>query len=82
MLTNDLLQQHLSLINKKVNTVKDIPAREFIEVFANHLKKSNKFKIPDVSALLQSLELVFSQYQIWSVAFVVNSQSSPIKFLI
>jgi small subunit ribosomal protein S19e len=27
--------------------VKDIPAREFIEVFANHLKKLNKFKIPD-----------------------------------
>ena len=44
-----LMQQHLSLINKKVNTVKDIPAKEFIEVFANHLKKINKFKIPDVS---------------------------------
>lgn len=43
----DRMQQHLSLINRKVNTVKDVPSREFIEVFANHLKKSNKFVIPD-----------------------------------
>jgi len=42
-----LLQLHLSLINKNVSTVKDVPSREFIEVFANHLKKSNKFSIPD-----------------------------------
>merc|ERR1712048_588986 len=41
------MEQHLSLINKKVHTVKDIPSKEFIEVFANHLKKLNKFKIPD-----------------------------------
>ena len=45
------VQQHLSLINKQVNTVKDIPSSVFIEVFANHLKKSNKFKIPDVSEI-------------------------------
>lgn len=29
--------------------VKDVPAKEFIEAFAKHLKKGNKFKIPDVS---------------------------------
>ena len=44
------MQQHLSLINKHVNTVKDVPAKEFIPVFAQHLKQINKFKIPDVSA--------------------------------
>ena len=43
------MQQHLSLINKHVNTVKDVPAREFIKVWAKHLKQLNKFKIPDVS---------------------------------
>ena len=43
------MQQHLSLINKHVNTVKDVPAHEFIQVFAQHLKQINKFKIPDVS---------------------------------
>jgi ribosomal protein S19E (S16A) len=43
------MQQHLSLINKHVNTVKDVPAHDFIQVFAQHLKQINKFKIPDVS---------------------------------
>ena len=32
--------------------VKDVPAKEFIEAFAKHLKKGNKFKIPDVSISL------------------------------
>merc|ERR1719163_1044355 len=41
------MEQHLSLINRHVNTVKDVPAHEFIEVFAQHLKKGNKIKIPD-----------------------------------
>ena len=44
------MQQHLSLINKHVNTVKDVAAKDFIQVFAQHLKQINKFKIPDVSA--------------------------------
>jgi len=43
------MQQHLSLLNRHVNTVKDVPAREFIQVFAQHLKQASKFKIPDVS---------------------------------
>jgi len=30
-------------------TVKDVPAREFIEAFAKHLKKGNKIKMPEVS---------------------------------
>ena len=47
--TSFFMQQHLSLINKHVNTVKDVPAREFIKAFASHLKQINKFKIPDVS---------------------------------
>jgi len=44
------MEQHLSLLNKHVNTVKDVPAREFINAFAQHLKQTSKFKIPDVSA--------------------------------
>jgi len=47
------MQQHLTLLNKHVNTVKDVPAREFITVFAQHLKQASKFKIPDVSAATQ-----------------------------
>lgn len=43
------MQTHLSLINRHVNTVKDVPASEFIQEFANYLKNSNKFKIPEVS---------------------------------
>lgn len=31
-------------------TVKDVPAREFIDAFSKHLKKGNKIKVPDVSA--------------------------------
>ena len=39
----------MSVINKHGSvTVKDVAAKEFIEVFAKHLKKSNKFKIPEV----------------------------------
>jgi hypothetical protein len=30
-------------------TVKDVPAKEFIEAFAKHLKKGNKIKMPDVT---------------------------------
>jgi ribosomal protein S19E (S16A) len=30
-------------------TVKDVPAKEFIEAFAKHLKKGNKIKMPEVS---------------------------------
>ena len=32
--------------------MKDVPSRVFIEAFANHLKKGNKFKIPDVCYIL------------------------------
>ena len=46
------MQQHLDLINKHVNTVKDVPAREFIQAFAQHLKQASKFKIPDVSVVM------------------------------
>lgn len=35
-------------------TVKDVPAKEFIESFAKHLKKGNKFKIPDWSAYVKT----------------------------
>ena len=28
--------------------VKDVPAKEFIDAFAKHLKKGNKIKMPDV----------------------------------
>lgn len=36
-------------------TVKDVPAKEFIEAFAKHLKKGNKIKQPEVSSF-SSLE--------------------------
>lgn len=29
-------------------TVKDVPAKDFIEAFAKHLKKGNKIKMPEV----------------------------------
>merc|ERR1712188_327463 len=34
-------------INRKGWNVKDVPAAEFIEAFARHLKKGNKIKMPD-----------------------------------
>ena len=38
----------MSLINRGPGVnVKDVSSRVFIEAFANHLKKGNKFKIPD-----------------------------------
>eukprot|EP00806_Schmidingerella_arcuata_P005287 Macronucleus_5812.p1 GENE.Macronucleus_5812~~Macronucleus_5812.p1 ORF type:complete len:165 (+),score=74.51 Macronucleus_5812:1-495(+) len=48
------MQQHLSLLNKHVNTVKDVPAREFISAFAQHLKQASKFKIPDWSKTVKT----------------------------
>jgi ribosomal protein S19E (S16A) len=33
-------------------TVKDVPAKDFIEAFAKHLKKGNKIKMPEVSTLV------------------------------
>ncbi len=40
----------MSVINNhgSVN-VKDVSAKEFIDVFAKHLKKGNKIKIPEVT---------------------------------
>jgi small subunit ribosomal protein S19e len=37
----------LDNINKKGWNVKDVPAAEFIEAFARHLKKGNKIKMPE-----------------------------------
>merc|ERR1719454_2833475 len=37
----------LDQINRKGWNVKDVPAAEFIEAFARHLKKGNKIKMPD-----------------------------------
>ena len=37
----------LDVINNKGWNVKDVPAAEFIEAFARHLKKGNKIKMPD-----------------------------------
>merc|ERR1711957_887594 len=34
-------------INPNGNTVKDVPAKDFIEAFAKHLKKGNKIAIPE-----------------------------------
>merc|ERR1719324_336937 len=40
------MEHHLALINKHGNSVKDVPASQFISAFAKHLKKGNKVKIP------------------------------------
>lgn len=39
--------------------VKDVPAKEFIEAFSKHLKKGNKFKIPDVSLWNDSVDFSY-----------------------
>ena len=49
------LQQHLALINKNVRTVKDVPAHEFIAKLAEHLKKNNRIKMPNVSEVQHSI---------------------------
>jgi len=43
------MEEHLARINPNGNTVKDVPAKDFIEAFAKHLKKGNKIAIPEVS---------------------------------
>ena len=40
-ITNGIINQQMGV------TVKDVPAKEFIEQFAKHLKKGNKIKMPD-----------------------------------
>ncbi len=51
-----IAQVELSVINANGSvTVKDVAAKDFIEAFSKHLKKGNKFKIPDVSDRLCSL---------------------------
>merc|ERR1712195_165324 len=47
LLNSISMEQHLALINTVGTTVKDVPAKDFIEVFAKHLKKGNKIKIPE-----------------------------------
>merc|ERR1712166_1629264 len=37
----------LIINNQQKCTVKDVPAKEFIEAFARHLKKGNKIKMPE-----------------------------------
>lgn len=46
----------LNIINnqQKKCTIKDIPAKEFIEAFAKYLKKGNKIKMPEVCRTFQS----------------------------
>merc|ERR1711907_518835 len=41
------MEQHLALINSVGTTVKDVPAKDFIEAFSRHLKKGNKIKMPE-----------------------------------
>ena len=44
------MEIQLAIINSHHGvTVKDVPARDFIEAFARHLKKGNKIKMPEVS---------------------------------
>lgn len=41
------MEQHLALINTNGSTVKDVPAKDFIKNFAEHLKRKNLVKIPE-----------------------------------
>jgi hypothetical protein len=50
-------------------TLKDVPAKEFIEAFAKHLKKGNKIKMPEVSARL-CLSGVFAKLQCFDAYFI------------
>merc|ERR1711957_349235 len=38
---------HLALINVNGSTVKDVPAKDFIRSFAEHLKRKNLVKMPE-----------------------------------
>ncbi len=50
LLTVIFFQIQLACINSHNGvTVKDVPAKDFIEAFAKHLKKGNKIKMPEVS---------------------------------
>ena len=40
--------------------VKDVPAKDFIEVFSKHLKKGNKIKMPEVSAITLFFSRIFN----------------------
>merc|ERR1711957_159027 len=40
-------EQHLALINVNGSTVKDVPAKDFIRSFAEHLKRKNLVKMPE-----------------------------------
>jgi ribosomal protein S19E (S16A) len=42
--------------NQKGVTVKDIPAKEFIQEYAKFLKKGNKIRIPEVSLLIPTMQ--------------------------
>merc|ERR1711957_655682 len=42
-----IMEQHLALINVNGSTVKDVPAKDFIRSFAEHLKRKNLVKMPE-----------------------------------
>lgn len=45
-----LFQIQIGILNSHHGvTVKDVPAKDFIEAFAKHLKKGSKIKMPAVS---------------------------------
>merc|ERR1711981_1407630 len=46
-LSQNTNMEPLIINNQQKCTVKDVPAKEFIEAFARHLKKGNKIKMPD-----------------------------------
>merc|ERR1712113_1077975 len=46
-LSQNTNMEPLIINNQQKCTVKDVPAKEFIEAFARHLKKGNKIKMPE-----------------------------------
>ena len=55
-------------------TVKDVPAKEFIEAFAKHLKKGNKIKMPEVSLPSRSPRCFCKIDTVLTLVFLLLSQ--------
>ena len=59
---------NMSLINnQKGVTVKDVPAKEFIQEYAKFLKKGNKIRIPEVSLTHSTCEAKQLVQFVWCV---------------
>jgi small subunit ribosomal protein S19e len=67
----------------KSTTVKDIAAHDFINAFAAYLKKSGKFKVPEVSDLISSGLLIARPLvsRNWALMIQIGSMSELVCIL-